>query len=91
METFDTETIEVLPVLLPPQLELGYCSVAFILSLLTAGMQMAHWKIDVNREFRVSVTGERIWSNQQPILVGSMARIAYKGGDYILSGDIVIV
>ena len=50
------------------------------LCLLTTGNQMARWKIDTEREFRLSDTGKTIWSNQQPLIVGSLVLIACFGG-----------
>lgn len=85
IETFDlnTETFAVLPVSLPSELILAKASVAFIyngeLCLLTEGKQMARWEINSAREFRLSNTGEIIWSNQQPLIVGSTAYIACLG------------
>lgn len=91
VETFDpvTEIFAVLPVSLPLQLSLNQCSVAFVfnekLCLLTQGKQMACWKINTETEFRLSSTEKVIWSNQQPLIVGSMALIAHGGGVKLFS------
>ena len=84
METFnaETETFAVLPVSLP-SLHQGNSSVAFVangeLCLLTTGKQMVRWKIETEREFRLSNTNRPCWSTQQPLIVDSLAFIAYMG------------
>jgi hypothetical protein len=91
LETFDpeTETYTVLPVALPSKLALGQNSVAFVyneeLCILTNAKQMARWKIDSESEFRVSNTGHIIWSNQQPVEMGSVMLIAHFGGVILFS------
>lgn len=37
---------------------------------------MARWKIDAEREFHLSGTGEKIWSSQQPPVMNSLVLIA---------------
>jgi len=81
VETFnaDTEVFAVLPVSLPPQLR-ARPSVAFIahgeLCLVTGNKQMARWKIETEREFRLYDTKQGSCSTQQPLLVGSLVLIA---------------
>lgn len=83
IETFciETETFTVLSVSLPPQL--AGASVAFIaneeLCVLTEKKLMARWKVNTGGKFRVSYTDTVLWSNQQPLLVGSLALIVYCG------------
>lgn len=78
IETFnaETETFAVLPVTLPSQLRDSW-SVAFIengeLCLLTANKQKACWKIEIDREFRLSDTAKESWSCQPPLIVGTLA------------------
>ena len=84
VETFNPEkqSFTVLPVSLPPDLR-DRRSVAFIaneeLCVLTNDKQMVRWKIDCEREFRLSNTTQDSWSNQQPLIVGSLVLIACKG------------
>ena len=86
VETFNpvTEAFTVLPITLPPQLTLSGRSVSFVaneeLCVLTYEKQMARWKVDTEREFRLSDTGEVMWSLQQPVIVGSLLLIACEGG-----------
>jgi hypothetical protein len=85
VETFhpESETFTVLPISLPPQLTLGGGSVAFVfnneLCVLTENKQMLRWKVDTETEFRLSETGNVMWSNQQPLIVGSLLLIAASG------------
>jgi len=84
IETFnaDTHTFALLPISLPDSLIINVDSVAFVadgeLCLLTNCKQMARWKIQTEREFRVLGTNRNIWSRQQPLIIGSFAFIAYK-------------
>lgn len=86
VETFDpaSELFSTLSIYLPPQLQLDSSSVAFIvneeLCLLTGKKQMARWKINSEREFRLSDIGIAVWSNQQPVVVGALVLIACAGG-----------
>ena len=85
METFNPLTLSftVLPISLPPQLRVGGGSVAFVvdeeLRVLTDDRQMLRWKA-TEREFRISNTEEVMWSNQPPLIVGSMVLIVSCGG-----------
>ena len=84
METFNaaTEHFTVLPVSLPPQLQLA-ASVAFIASgelcLLTNGKQLGRWRIETERKFRLSYTSQGSHSTQQPVIVDSLVFIANTG------------
>ena len=74
-----TETFTVLPVSLPPDLKLGYASVAFVangeLLLLTNKEQMARWKVG-EPHFSVSAINRRCCSFHPPLLVGTEVYIA---------------
>lgn len=82
VETFNpqTEAFAVLPVVLPSNLN-PRASVAFVvnaeLCLLTEGQQMARWKIDAEREFRLFTTAKNSYSFQQPLILGSLVYITY--------------
>lgn len=86
VETFNprTDTFAVLPVFLPMQLRLGAGSVTFAtdeeLIFLTTKQQIARWKVDTERDFRLSSTGYLELSNQQPLIVGSTVLIVCCGG-----------
>lgn len=86
VETFnpETDTFVVLPISLPLQLTFGTGSVSFVINgelcLITRGRQMARWKIDTEREFRLSSTGDVMLGNQQPVIVGSVVLIVCCGG-----------
>ena len=41
---------------------------------------MARWKVDTEREFRLSDTGKSMWSNQQPLIVDSLLLITCAAG-----------
>lgn len=85
VESFNpsTEDFTVLPVSLPQQLRLNSHSVAFVsngeLFLLTNDMQKARWKIETEREFRVSTTGRNCSSTQPPRVSGQLVFIASSG------------
>ena len=85
VETFNPETqvFTVLSVVLPPS-SLDTASVAFVvgeeLCVLTDNKLMLRWKVGAEREFRISNTGEVLWSSQQPLIVGSIVLIACCGG-----------
>ena len=78
VESFNpsTEVFTVLPISLPQQLRLNSHSVAFVsngeLFLLTNDMQKARWKIETEREFRVSTTGRNCSSTQPPRVSGQL-------------------
>ena len=78
-----TETFTVLPVSLPPNLNLGWSSVAFVakgeLFLLTENKQMARWKVGESH-LRVSATDRRCSSFHPPLIVGTQVYIANKNG-----------
>ena len=86
IETFniETESFAILPISLPPLLVLGNNSVAFVedgeLCLLTGGKQIARWRINTEREFRLSNTSEALWSNQQPLKIGPLLLIICERG-----------
>ena len=79
----DTETFTELPVTLPRVMKLSTSSVAFVideeLCILTPKNQMGRWKIDSEREFRVSVIDRLCWSTQPPLRVGNLVLIANNG------------
>ena len=85
VETFNPkrDTFAVLSVSLPRQLTFGGGSVSFVvdeeLCVLTDEKQMLRWKIDAEREFRLSITEKVMWSNQQPRILGSQLLIACQG------------
>lgn len=85
VESFNpsTEVFTVLAVSLPQQLRLNSHSVAFVsngeLFLLTNDMQKARWKIESEREFRVSTTGRNCSSTQPPRVFGQLVFIASSG------------
>lgn len=85
IETFsaETESFAVLPVALPPRLRLNFPSVAFVaneeLCFLMEGRQMARWKIETEREFRLYDTNHPASSGQPPLIVGSTVLIACMG------------
>jgi len=74
-----TGTFTVLPVSLPPDLQLGCFSVAFVangeLFLLTEKKQMARWKVG-EPHFRVSAINRKCWSHHPPLIVGTEVYIA---------------
>jgi len=82
VETFDPlkELFTVLEVSLPPQLGAG--SVAFVvngeLCLLTTNKQMAQWKIESEREFRLTAIDRKCGSRQQPFIIGTNALIVFE-------------
>ena len=81
MESFSpyTETFTVLPVSLPPNLQLGSGSVAFVangeLLLLTGKKQMARWNVG-ETHFSVSALDRRCFSFHPPLIVGTEVYIA---------------
>ena len=85
METFNpkSESFTDLKINLPSQAMLAKGSVAFIamdeLCLLTEERYIARWKIESDREFRVSEIGRAFYSCQQPIQVNSLIYIANHG------------
>lgn len=85
VETFNPqeETFELLQVSLPHELTLCPDSIAFIVSgelcLLTKEKQMARWKIETESSFRFSDTNRGSLSNHQPLIIGSLALMAYSG------------
>ena len=85
IETFDpsSEVFTLLSVSLPQQLRLNSRSVAFVSSgevcLLTNDMQKARWKIETEREFRLSTAGRNCSSTQLPRIVGQVVLIASSG------------
>lgn len=86
VETFDpeSETFAVLPITIPRQLNHCGASVSFIfkdeLCVFTGERQLLRWKVDQERKFRLTYTGEILWSDQQPLVVGSLLLIACCGG-----------
>lgn len=81
MGTFnpESETFAVLPITLPPELTLYGGSVTFIykdkLCVLTGNRELLRWKVDKERKFRFTNTGEILWRWQQPLIVGLMLLI----------------
>lgn len=75
-----TETCTVLPVSLPPEIELGCGSVAFAakgeLLLLTLSKQMARWEIESESCFYVSAVDRECYSQHPPLFVGSVVYVA---------------
>lgn len=84
IETFEaeTETFAVLPVILPSLLCDNWSS-AFVykeeIVLITASKQIARWRIETEREFRLLKTSKGICSLQQPLIVGSRALFPCEG------------
>jgi hypothetical protein len=84
IETFNTDTEEFaeIQVYINPQIDLGCASVSFItdgeLCILTANKQIARWKIESEREFRVGNIGKKCASTQPPLLLGTQVFIAYR-------------
>jgi len=78
-----TETFTVLPVSLPPELELGWNSVAFVangeLLLLTFNKQMARWKVG-EPHFHVSAMDRKYYSFCPPLIVGTDVFIGNREG-----------
>jgi len=78
----DTEVFTVLPITLPEELHYGQYSMAFVvgeeLFLMNGWYQMAHWKMDSEREFRVSRTEVECWSTQPPLVLGKIVLIGHK-------------
>lgn len=85
VESFDPslEVFTLLTVSLPHQLRLNSRSVAFVSSgevcVLTNNMQKARWRIDSEREFRLSTAGRNCSSTQPPRIVGLLVLIASSG------------
>ena len=85
VESFDpsTEAFTRLAVQLPYGLEIGCRSVTFSandeICLLTEGKQIARWKVNKDKDFKLKGMKEGCWSNQPPLLVGSKAIIASEG------------
>jgi len=84
IETFSplTDTFAVLSVSLPSQME-RWSSVAFVaneeLFVLTVGKQLGRWRINSDREFRLTDTERQCWSSQPPLVTDSLAFIACRG------------
>lgn len=78
----ETETFIDLPLSFPRQPHL-FSSLAFVayeeLFLLTNSKQMARWKINEERQFRISTTLKECWSTQPPLVLDSMVLIACTG------------
>jgi hypothetical protein len=80
VETFNPETEEFtnLAVRLPSQL--SHSSFSFVangeLCLLTSTKQLARWKIESEKKFRLSFTNRNCFSTQPPLVVGSYVLIA---------------
>ena len=85
IETFDpdTDTFEKLSISLPREVEYGCASVTFVtqgeLVLLTAGKQMARWRIETELEFRVFRVDRQCCSTQPPLVLDSLVLIAHSG------------
>jgi len=83
IETFkpETENYRVLAVALPAHLDLCMGSVAFEakgeLCLLTENMQLARWKVDAERAWRLFHLEKQCYSTQQALVVGSKVFIAF--------------
>jgi hypothetical protein len=81
IETFnpETEIFTVISVSLPSQMAYSG-SVSFVakgeLCVLTRGKQIAAWRIESEREFRLLDTDRECGSSQQPLVLGSMVLIA---------------
>jgi len=80
MESFNpaTEVFTLLPVSIPDFL--CFYSVAFMangeLCILTDKKYMLRWKMESESEFRISNTDRGCWSNQPPLVIGSVVLIA---------------
>jgi len=83
IEKFSTETDVFAQISVPLPGQLQSPSVSFIsngeLYLLTDSQKLGCWKVESREEFRVSDTNKRCWSSQLPLVVGSVAYIAYGG------------
>lgn len=94
MESFsvDTEAFTVLFVSLPPDLQLGYNSVAFIaneeLLILTAYKQVARWKVG-EPHFSVSDTDRKCCSGVAPLIMRTEVYIANDSGSVELGDEYV--
>jgi len=82
IETFhpEAETFTVLPISLPPEMELNSASTSFIvhgeLCVLTTSEQIGRWRIERDREFRLCASEKWCCSSQPPLITQSTVLIA---------------